>query len=150
MSEAKRTLLVENSPHDVELIMAALEECKIFTEVDVVYDGEQALDYLFRQKDFAERKGDPMVVLLDLKLPKLDGLEVLQRIKTNASLKILPVVMLTSSAEEQDLVSSYCLGVNAYVVKPVDFHKFVEVIKQIGIFWGETNQLPHRGEVDLC
>ncbi|MEJ7618757.1 MAG: response regulator [Pyrinomonadaceae bacterium] len=91
-----------------------------------------------------------MVELLDLKLPKLDGLQVLQHIKSDAVLKVLPVVMLTSSAEEQDLVKSYCLGVNAYVVKPVDFQKLVEVIRQIGLFWGETNQLPQRSEHDLC
>ncbi|HAG80645.1 MAG TPA: two-component system response regulator [Cyanobacteria bacterium UBA12227] len=143
MQELKRILLVEDNLHDVELTLAALEENYLANEVVVVRDGQQALDYLYRRGIFKLRlEGHPVVVLLDLKLPKVDGLEVLAKLKSDPQLKRVPVVMLTSSREEQDLIKSYDLGVNAYVVKPVDFHEFVDVIKQLGLFWAVVNQPP--------
>ncbi|HBL13610.1 MAG TPA: two-component system response regulator [Cyanobacteria bacterium UBA11162] len=143
MQELKRILLVEDNLHDVELTLAALEENHLANEVVVVRDGQQALDYLYRRGIFKLRlEGHPVVVLLDLKLPKVDGLEVLAKLKSDPQLKRVPVVMLTSSREEQDLIKSYDLGVNAYVVKPVDFHEFVDVIKQLGLFWAVVNQPP--------
>lgn len=143
MKELKRILLVEDSPNDVELTLAALEENHLANEVVVVRDGEEALDYLYRRGIFKLRiEGNPVVVLLDLKLPKVDGLEVLAQLKSDPTMKVIPIVMLTSSREEQDLIRSYDLGVNAYVVKPVDFHEFVNAIKEIGLFWAVVNQLP--------
>jgi CheY-like chemotaxis protein len=143
LSELKRILLVEDSTHDVELTLAALEENHLANEVVVARDGEEALDYLHRRGIFKLRAtGHPAVVLLDLKLPKIDGLEVLKRIKSDEELRAIPVVMLTSSREEKDLVRSYNLGVNAYVVKPVDFHEFVEALKELGLFWAVINQPP--------
>jgi CheY-like chemotaxis protein len=136
-------LLVEDSPHDVELILTALAENNLANEVVVVRDGEEALDYLYRRGLFRLRMaGHPVVVLLDLKLPKVDGLEVLAQIKSDSELRRLPVAMLTSSREEQDLIKSYDLGTNAYVVKPVDFHEFVDTIKELGLFWAVVNQPP--------
>jgi CheY-like chemotaxis protein len=143
MQELKRILLVEDSPNDVELTLAALAENHLANEVVVVRDGEEALDYLYRRGMFKLRMaGNPVVVLLDLKLPKVDGLEVLAQLKSDPAMKPVPVVMLTSSREEQDLISSYNLGVNAYVVKPVDFQEFVTSIKEIGLFWAVVNQPP--------
>ncbi|AFZ18254.1 response regulator [Allocoleopsis franciscana] len=143
MHELKRILLVEDSPNDVELILTALSENRLANEVVVVRDGEEALDYLYRKGVFKLRmEGNPVVVLLDLKLPKVDGLEVLAQIKSDPELKAVPVVVLTSSREEQDLINSYNLGTNAYVVKPVDFHEFVDVIKELGLFWAVVNQPP--------
>lgn len=143
MQELKRILLVEDSPNDVELTLAALAENHLANEVVVVRDGEEALDYLYRRGMFKLRMaGNPVVVLLDLKLPKVDGLEVLAQLKSDPAMKPVPVVMLTSSQEEQDLISSYNLGVNAYVVKPVDFQEFVNSIKEIGLFWAVVNQPP--------
>lgn len=143
MSELKRILLVEDSSHDVELTLAALEENHLANEVVVARDGEEALDYLHRRGIFKLRSvGHPAVVLLDLKLPKVDGLEVLKHIKTDEELRSIPVVMLTSSREERDLVNSYDLGVNAYVVKPVEFHEFVDSLKELGLFWAVINQPP--------
>jgi CheY-like chemotaxis protein len=134
---------VEDSANDIELTLAALGENHLANEVVVVRDGEEALDYLYRRGVFKLREeGFPVVVLLDLKLPKLDGLEVLARLKADDQLKVIPVVMLTSSNEEQDLVRSYNLGVNAYVVKPVDFQEFVAVMKEVGLFWAVVNQPP--------
>ena len=146
MAELKRILLVEDSPHDVELIREALTENHVANEVDVVHDGEAALNNLRGQGDYAARGPvAPAVVLLDLKLPKVDGLEVLAEVKADPRMHNVPVVMLTSSREERDLVRSYDLGVNAYVVKPVDFHEFVEAIKGVGLFWGVINEPPPGG-----
>jgi CheY-like chemotaxis protein len=143
MSNLGRILLVEDDPKDVELTMTALEDYKLANEVVVARDGEEALDYLFRRGNFATRSTDnPAVLLLDLKLPKVDGLEVLQQIKSDPKLKLVPVVVLTSSHEERDMVTSYKLGVNAYVVKPVDFHEFVNAVKELGIFWALVNEPP--------
>lgn len=142
-SELKRILLAEDSPKDVELTLAALEEHHLANEVIVVNDGAEALDYLYRRGKYALRTDHhPVVVLLDLKMPKVDGLEVLRMIKSDEHLKTIPVVMLTSSREEQDLVKSYKLGVNAYVVKPVDFQEFVDAVKEVGAFWAIINEPP--------
>lgn len=139
----KRILLVEDNENDVELMLSALSDHNLANEVVVTRDGSEALDYLFSRGGYKLRTpGNPLVVLLDLKMPKVDGLQVLQQIKADAGLKNVPVVMLTSSREEQDLVKSYHLGVNAYVVKPVDFHEFVEAVKNIGIFWAVLNEPP--------
>jgi CheY-like chemotaxis protein len=141
MALVKRILLVEDSKHDVELTLVALEECHLANQVDVVNDGAEALDYLHKRGAYADRAdGLPVVVLLDLKMPKVDGLEVLRHMKSDAVLKRIPVVMLTSSREEKDLVQSYELGVNGYVVKPVDFEQFIESIKQLGCFWAIVNE----------
>ena len=137
----KPILLVEDNPHDLELTLIALERSQLANEVIVVRDGADALDYLHARGSFANREqGNPAVVLLDLKLPKVDGLEVLAEIRGSATLKSIPVVMLTSSREEQDLIRSYELGVNAYVVKPVDFQEFVRAIADLGIFWAVLNE----------
>src|SRR6201998_1792566 len=138
-----RILMVEDDPKDVELSMTALEDYNLVNEVVVARDGEEALDYLFCRGKFQDRSSDnPAVILLDLKLPKVDGLEVLREIKSDAKLKMIPVVVLTSSKEEKDMVTSYKLGVNAYVVKPVDFHEFVNAIKELGVFWAVINEPP--------
>ena len=143
MSTLGRILLVEDDPKDVELTLTALEDYKLANEVVVAHDGAEALDYLFRRGNFANRSTDnPAVLLLDLKLPKVDGLEVLEQVKADAKLKLIPVVVLTSSHEERDMVTSYKLGVNAYVVKPVDFHEFVNAVKELGIFWALVNEPP--------
>jgi DNA-binding response OmpR family regulator len=143
MSALGRILLVEDDPKDVELTLTALEEYNLANEVFVVGDGEDALDYLHCRGTFAMRtRENPAVMLLDLKLPKVDGLEVLQAIKSDNKLKVIPVVVLTSSREEKDMVASYKLGVNAYVVKPVDFHEFVNAIKELGVFWAIINEPP--------
>jgi CheY-like chemotaxis protein len=143
MSALGRILLVEDDPNDVELTMTALEEYHLANEVVVTRDGAEALDYLFHRGEFAARaNGNPAVLLLDLKLPKVDGLEVLQHIKSDEQLRMIPVVVLTSSREERDMVASYQLGVNAYVVKPVDFHEFVNAIRELGIFWAIINEPP--------
>lgn len=142
MSDLKRILLVEDSEHDVELTLAALEE-HLANRVDVARDGVEALDYLYRRGAFASRGAeDPVVVLLDLKMPRLDGLEVLRQVKGDAALRSIPVVMLTSSREERDLVESYRLGANAYVVKPVDFQQFADAVRQLGVFWAVVNEPP--------
>jgi CheY-like chemotaxis protein len=143
MAAIKRILLAEDNERDLELTLSALEEHKLANEVVVVRDGAEALDYLFHRGKYADSpNGLPVVVLLDLKMPKVDGLEVLRKMREDPVLKMVPVVMVTSSREEQDLVRSYQLGVNAYVVKPVDFTKFVESIKQIGFFWAIINEPP--------
>jgi CheY-like chemotaxis protein len=143
MAELKRILLVEDSPKDVQLTLAALEEHNLANEVVVARDGVEALDYLHRRGTCAGRPDElPAVVLLDLKLPKVDGLEVLREMKADPRLKMVPVVMLTSSREEQDLVRSYQLGVSAYVVKPVDFQRFLTTVKELGLFWAVINEPP--------
>lgn len=143
MAELKRILLVEDDPHDVELTLTGLAEYNLANEVVVARDGEEALDFLHRRGKFAGRTdGNPSVVLLDLKLPKVGGLEVLRQLKTDEKLKMVPVVILTSSHEDRDMVEGYKLGTNAYVVKPVDFHQFVDAIKHIGAFWAVINEPP--------
>ena len=143
METLGRILLVEDDQKDVELTMAALDEYNLANEVVVASDGEQALDYLYYRGKFMRRaRENPAVLLLDLKLPKVNGLEVLQQIKSDENLKLIPVAVLTSSHEEKDLVASYKLGVNAYVVKPVDFHEFVNAIKELGVFWAVINEPP--------
>ncbi len=138
-----RILLVEDDPRDVELTLTALEEYNLANEVTVVRDGQQALDYLYCRGEFSTRASEnPAVLLLDLKLPKVDGLEVLQKVKSDDRLKRIPVVVLTSSHEEVDMMRSYELGVNAYVVKPVDFHEFVNAVKELGVFWAVINEPP--------
>jgi DNA-binding response OmpR family regulator len=143
MSELARILLVEDDPRDVELTLTALGEYNLANEVVVTRDGEKALDYLYCRGEFSNRSNDnPAVMLLDLKLPKIDGLQVLQQIRSDERLKLMPVVVLTSSHEEKDMMRSYKLGVNAYVVKPVDFHEFVNAIKELGVFWAVINEPP--------
>lgn len=143
MTDLKRVLLVEDSPNDAELTLTALDESGLANEVVWVKDGQEALDYLYKAGAHADRPGaNPAVVLLDLKLPKLDGLQVLARVKADPSLKAMPVVMLTSSREEVDVARSYCLGVNAYVVKPVAFPDFVQALRELGLFWAVVNQPP--------
>jgi CheY-like chemotaxis protein len=143
MSTLGRILMVEDDPKDVELTLTALDEYNLANEVVVTRDGAEALDYLYCRGNFATRSNEnPAVMLLDLKLPKVDGLEVLQQVKSDEKLKIIPVVVLTSSHEEKDMVASYRLGVNAYVVKPVDFHEFVNAIKELGVFWAVINAPP--------
>jgi CheY-like chemotaxis protein len=143
MNALERILLVEDSPRDAELALEALAEHHLANEVVHVRDGAEALDYLYRRGPFAGRSsGQPAVVLLDLKMPKVDGMEVLRQIKGDPALKLIPVVMMTSSREEQDVVNSYHLGVNAYVVKPVQFHEFVDAVKRMGAFWAIVNEPP--------
>jgi CheY-like chemotaxis protein len=143
MNNLARILMVEDDPQDVELTLTALEEYKLANEVVVTRDGKEALDYLYCRGEFNSRpSGNPAVIMLDLKLPKVDGLEVLQQIRSDERLKMIPVVVLTSSREETDMMRSYKLGVNAYVVKPVDFHDFVNAVKELGVFWAVINQPP--------
>jgi CheY-like chemotaxis protein len=143
MNELKRILLVEDNPKDVELTLSALAENNLANEVVVTRDGAEGLDYLYRRGQFKLRaEGNPAVILLDLKMPKVDGLEVLRLIKSDMELKAIPVVMLTSSREEKDLIASYQLGVNAYVVKPVNFRDFADAVKELGVFWAIVNEPP--------
>jgi CheY-like chemotaxis protein len=143
MEKLGRILMVEDDPRDVELSLTALEDHKLANEVVVCRDGQEALDYLYSRGKFSDRvNGNPAVMLLDLKLPKVDGLEVLQQIKSDERLRMIPVVVLTSSHEERDMMRSYKLGVNAYVVKPVDFHEFVNAVKELGVFWAVINEPP--------
>lgn len=143
MKTLKRILLAEDNLKDVELTLAALGEHNLANEVDVTRDGAEALDYLHRRGAYADREDHlPVVVLLDIKMPKLSGIEVLRHMKADRVLKRVPVVMLTSSKEEPDLTTCYDLGVNAYVVKPVDFTQFVDAVKQVGAFWAVLNEPP--------
>jgi DNA-binding response OmpR family regulator len=143
MEKLGRILMVEDDNNDVEMTLAALEEYNLANEVAVTRDGEEALDYLYCRGKYQSRLNEnPAVLLLDLKLPKVDGLEVLRQVKSDDKLKMIPVVVLTSSHEEKDMVASYKLGVNAYVVKPVDFHEFVNAIKELGVFWAVINVAP--------
>lgn len=146
MGEKKIILLVEDNPDDVKLTLRAFKKSNILNEVVVVRDGEEALQWLFREGPYANRGGaEPAVVLLDLKLPKIDGLEVLRRMRADERTKLLPVVILTSSKEEQDIVNGYKLGCNSYIRKPVDFDKFVEAVQQLGLYWLVLNEPPPRG-----
>lgn len=141
MSELKSILLVEDNAEDVELTLEALSQNNLANEVVVARDGAEALDYLYSQGIYKMRApGNPAVILLDIKMPRVDGLEVLREIKSDAKLKTIPVVMLTSSREEPDLAQSYKLGVNAYVVKPVDFKDFIMAVKEVGVFWALLNE----------
>jgi CheY-like chemotaxis protein len=143
MNGLGRILLVEDDLKDIDLTLKALAQYNLANEVVVARDGEEALDYLFHRGAFESRNSEnPAVLLLDLKLPQVDGLEVLQQIKSDDQLKVIPVVVLTSSHDEKDVVASYKLGVNAYVVKPVDFHQFVDAIKELGVFWAVINEPP--------
>jgi len=143
MNTLKRILLAEDDANDVALTLEALKEHNLINEVVVTHDGVEALDYLYHRGEFSARpKGNPAVMLLDLKMPKVDGFEVLRTIRGDPALKTIPVVVLTSSHEEQDLADSYQLGVNSYVVKPVDFHQFIEAVKQLGVFWALINEPP--------
>jgi len=145
VNSLKRILLVEDSVRDAELILDALEGNKLANEIVHVRDGAEALDYLYRRGAFKDRSDDqPALLLLDLKLPKVDGLEVLRQIKGDPALKMIPVVMMTSSRQEQDLIRSYELGVNAYVVKPLKFQDFVDAVKQVSGFWAVLNEVPER------
>ncbi|WP_424135656.1 response regulator [Roseomonas chloroacetimidivorans] len=144
-AELKPILLVEDNPNDIELTLAALEKSQLANEIIICRDGADALDFLYRRGSYEERMSqDPAVVLLDLKLPKIDGLEVLAEVKGSPHLRAIPVVMLTSSREESDLVRSYDLGVNAFVVKPVGFKAFFEAIQDLGVFWAVLNEPPPR------
>lgn len=139
----KPILLVEDNPRDLELTLLALEQTNLANEVLSVRDGVEALDYLMRRGTYADRPvGNPAVILLDLKLPRVDGLEVLQQIKSNDDLRSIPVVMLTTSREESDLARSYKLGVNAFVVKPVILRDFMDAIRDLGVFWAVLNETP--------
>jgi CheY-like chemotaxis protein len=142
-TDLKRILLAEDNANDLELTLTALQQHHLANEIVAVRDGAEVLDYLYRRGAFAGTVAElPALVLLDLKMPKVDGLEVLRVIKTDPDLRMIPVVMLTSSREESDLVRSYQLGVNAYVVKPVDFSEFMEAVRQIGAFWAVVNEVP--------
>ena len=143
MSELKSILLAEDNPQDAELILEALADHKLANRVTHVKDGVEALEYLRCEGNYATRRtGHPAVVVLDIKMPRMDGIEVLRAIRSDPALKLIPVVMLTSSREEQDLIHSYELGSNAYVVKPVKFADFIAAVKQLGIFWAMLNELP--------
>jgi CheY-like chemotaxis protein len=143
MKELGRILLAEDDPKDVELTLAALGEYNLANDVAIARDGEEALDYLYRRGRFAGRpQGNPVVVLVDLKMPKVDGIEVVRQVKADASLRAIPVVVLTSSRESRDLEECYRLGVNAFVVKPVQFTDFVEAVKRVGAFWALLNEPP--------
>ena len=143
MAKIKRILLAEDNDNDVELTLTALQDCRLRNEVEVVRDGADALDYIYQRGKYADRvDGLPCVIMLDLKMPRVDGLEVLRQIKSDPALRKIPVVMLTSSREEKDLMSSYDLGVNAFVVKPVDFDQFLKAIRSLGMFWALINEAP--------
>jgi CheY-like chemotaxis protein len=147
MVEIRTILLAEDNPKDVELTLEALGDHNLANNVIVVRDGVETIDYLHCAGKFKLRKpGNPAVLLLDIKMPRMDGLEVLKAIRSDAALKMIPVVILTSSREEQDLIKSYELGVNAYVVKPVDFSEFINAVKQVGVFWAVINEVPHANK----
>lgn len=143
MAKIKRILLAEDNENDIELTLAALQECRLSNEVEVVRDGGEALDYVYHRGKHAGRMdGLPCVILLDLKMPRVDGLEVLRWLKSDPDLRHIPIVMLTSSREEKDVILSYDLGVNAFVVKPVDFSQFLQAIRALGMFWALVNEPP--------
>jgi CheY-like chemotaxis protein len=146
IAELKRIVLAEDNANDIELTVTALRDNNVVNEVVVVRDGAEALDYLFQREGHRYRTGgNPALLLLDLKMPKVDGIEVLRQVKSDPQLKTIPVVVLTSSREERDLMRTYDLGVNAYVVKPVDFHEFIEAVKLLGGFWAVVNEPPVSG-----
>jgi CheY-like chemotaxis protein len=143
MVEIRTILFAEDNPRDVELTLEALGDHNLANNVVVVRDGVETMEYLRCEGKYKQRKpGNPAVLLLDIKMPRMDGIEVLRAIRSDNEFKMLPVVMLTSSREEQDLIKSYELGVNAYVVKPVDFKEFIEAVKQVGVFWAVINEVP--------
>jgi CheY-like chemotaxis protein len=143
MPELRRILLAEDNPNDAELTKAALKTNRVVNDIVVTRDGAETLDYLSRRGPYVDRgPGEPALMLLDLKMPKVDGLEVLRQVKTSPTLRSIPVIVLTSSREEQDLVRSYDLGVNAYVVKPVNFPDFIDAVKVLGAFWAVVNEPP--------
>ena len=145
MKQQKTILLVEDDANDVELTTMALTESNISNPIVVVRDGQEALDYLYCQNDYVDRvKGNPVAVLLDLKMPKVTGYEVLDKVKKDDNLKSIPIIIMTSSKEEKDLVQCYNDGANAYVVKPVDFEQFTESVKRLGLFWAVVNELPSQ------
>ncbi len=147
MTSLKRILLVEDSPRDTELVLAALAENHLANEVVSVSDGVEALDYLYRRGQFSGRSnGQPAIILLDLKMPRVDGTEVLRQVKSDPALKVIPVIVMTSSREEQDLLRTYQLGANAYVVKPVKFAEFMEAVTKLGAFWAIVNVPPPGSE----
>ncbi|MBL7970735.1 MAG: response regulator [Prolixibacteraceae bacterium] len=146
MIRLRKILLVEDNPNDIELTLEALTKQKLGNRVVVLTDGVEAMEYLLYENKYAGREREnPSVILLDIKMPRMDGIEVLQAIKKNNELKTIPVVMLTSSREEPDLKKCYDLGVNAYIVKPVDFKDFFDAVKHLGIFWALLNELPPNG-----
>lgn len=139
----KRILLVDDSPRDTELAIDALQQHRLTNEIVTLRDGAEALDYLYRREAYAGRTDpNPVVILLDLKMPRVDGMEVLRQVKSDPALRAIPIVVMTSSREEQDLIRSYELGVNAYVVKPLDFHSFVDAVRTLGAFWAVLNEPP--------
>jgi CheY-like chemotaxis protein len=143
MAKIKKILLVEDNENDIELTINALQDCRLSNEIFPVRDGAEALDYIYRRNAFQDRDdGLPCVILLDLKMPRVDGIEVLRTLKSDPAIRHVPIVMLTSSREERDLVLSYDLGVNAFVVKPVDFQQFVQAVRNLGIFWAVINEPP--------
>lgn len=145
MEKLPRILYAEDNSNDIELTMTAFEEINLANQIDVVRDGQEALDYLYYQGDYANReKNMPAFVLLDLKMPKVDGIEVLRNIRESSQYKNMPVIILTSSQMESDVLKSYESGVNSFVVKPIDFYDFVKVIKNLGYFWAIINTPPGR------
>ena len=146
MHELKPILLAEDNPRDIELTLEALSDYSLANRVVVVRDGVEVMEYLRCEGKYSTRKsGNPAVAILDIKMPRMDGIEVLQAIRTDPALKMIPAVMLTSSREESDLIRSYELGVNAYVVKPVKFSEFIEAVRHVGVFWAMLNELPPEG-----
>jgi CheY-like chemotaxis protein len=147
MQNLKRILLAEDNIEDVQLTLEALAGCHLANQVMVVRDGADALDYLHRRGSYKDREdAQPVVIFLDIKMPKVDGVEVLRQIKSDPMLRVIPVVMVTSSREQQDLLRSYQLGVNAYVVKPIDFDQFVHAIQELGLYWAVLNEPPPGSE----
>ncbi|MFO7447685.1 MAG: response regulator [Ignavibacteriaceae bacterium] len=145
MEKLKRILIAEDNPKDAELTKMALEESNFLNEIVHVKDGQEALDYFYYKGKFETReRGDPIVAFIDLKMPKVDGLQLVKQLKSDNDLKTIPLVVLTSSREERDLIESYKYGVNAYVVKPVDFEKFIAAVKQTGVFWAVINEVPQK------
>jgi two-component system, response regulator len=141
-ADIKKILIVDDSPKDVELTIASLAEKNLVNEVVVAEDGVEALDYLYKRGKFANASGSPAIILLDIKMPRMNGIEVLKHIREDPKFKFIPVIMLTSSCEEKDLVESYNLGANSYVVKPVDIVQFIDAIKVVGQYWAVINQTP--------